>query len=1141
MKFNKKIYKVCLLIFLLVASFSFPANNKNIPNKFFLPTDINENIYGCGKNLAPGKTYYLSPNGNDNSDGLSLKTSWKNPEYAFTQLQPGDTLLISEGSYNTSGVVIGCSGEEGKPITIKAISGHRVIFNSSEYTGSLVKTPDRRFTYEVVHRLPRPPYLSIVEVSGIWEEPSVIKLENAGSLERVDELPGTFHYDESNDKIYVRFSNSRGPDANRIAVVARPIVIGVSHGRRDIYKEGRGGVELKGSYVCIKNINFRYGFAGLAVYDGQHNTIENCSFFATELAGLVLWRNTKWTLVKNNYGIRNGTRGGILIDKTSGTRNADSDNLFIGNRIDSSVSTLRTAGVPVYGAIRTYGWPGPRNHIINNIMNEPTGSTFLGRGIPVGSLFEGNVIVGSYSALNWYGEFAKDGSERIVVRNNTVTGTMNTQGLSVSSDSTGDNIFKHDITFLNNLVLGNNQTKITDAGFADTTYSDYRLHSDSPFLCKGVGGGNVGAYLKQAENIYFVMPEGKDTALGTSPNNAFKTISTALSKLKPGDTLYVSEGSYPENLVVKVSGTAEKPILIRAYKKQQVKTKKMVINGSYVTVEGFTFTDIKDGGIIVRGKNVSIKNCLFEKITGAGIRAFSAENLGVYQSTFVNNSPAIVLEKRSIGAKVRDNIFAGTYKKPVSITPDSQKNFIASHNAYQGSKIEYVSSDEWGSLVGDIKFVDPQKNDYRVYSDSPVAFMNLFTESAGAFPSAVKPFVVENVRTTALRDKSVTVVWNTPFDDTTGKVFYRQKGTSVWSLASNSEYGTIHAVGITGLKPKTEYEFKIENDGRRGGNSSSSIFSFITSDKQITPSTFYVAPNGNDDNNGLSQKNAWRTIRKANIEAGPGDTILVLPGEYFHPISPISSGYAGMRITYRKHGQGDVIINGIKAILPIVSIQSKHYITVDGFTFTNPPDLAEGVLGINNSSNIEILNCCFGYKTPLGGAFLKGGFVKNAPNLRVEGNLFWGARYHLEVWGNSPGLLIKNNTFVRGDVCSVRIHGDIDAKFLNNIFYHPTTQVNNGAILLGVIKKENFLSDHNLFCFKEVEKTKQIGKMVDFNGKKASTLSELREITGGDTNSLHADPLFVDIDKGDFSLKPGSPAIGSGINGENMGTTKTCF
>ena len=44
----------------------------------------------------------------------------------------------------------------------------------------------------------------------------------------------------------------------------------------------------------------------------------------------------------------------------------------------------------------------------------------------------------------------------------------------------------------------------------------------------------------------------------------------------------------------------------------------------------------------------------------------------------------------------------------------------------------------------------------------------------------------------------------------------------------------------------------------------------------------------------------------------------------------------------------------------------------------------------------------------------------------------------------------------------------------------------------------------------------------------AKTLEEWRKISGLDKTSIHADPMFVDYKKGDFRLKPGSPAKGKG-------------
>jgi hypothetical protein len=49
------------------------------------------------------------------------------------------------------------------------------------------------------------------------------------------------------------------------------------------------------------------------------------------------------------------------------------------------------------------------------------------------------------------------------------------------------------------------------------------------------------------------------------------------------------------------------------------------------------------------------------------------------------------------------------------------------------------------------------------------------------------------------------------------------------------------------------------------------------------------------------------------------------------------------------------------------------------------------------------------------------------------------------------------------------------------------------------------------------------------------TLQEFQSEVGKDWNSISFDPLFVDVDGGDFSLQPDSPCIGSGRSGEDMG------
>jgi parallel beta-helix repeat protein len=75
---------------------------------------------------AAAATYYISPNGNDNNNGTATGTAWKTFERAWYTLQPGDTLLLMDGTYTeaSTGLIQPNvrNGQSGKPITIKALN-----------------------------------------------------------------------------------------------------------------------------------------------------------------------------------------------------------------------------------------------------------------------------------------------------------------------------------------------------------------------------------------------------------------------------------------------------------------------------------------------------------------------------------------------------------------------------------------------------------------------------------------------------------------------------------------------------------------------------------------------------------------------------------------------------------------------------------------------------------------------------------------------------------------------------------------------------------------------------------------------------------------------------------------------------------
>jgi parallel beta-helix repeat protein len=69
-----------------------------------------------------GNTFYVAPNGNDANAGSEAQP-WATINHAAQTLQPGDTVLVKNGTYG--GVYVDRSGAPGKPITFKAFPGDK--------------------------------------------------------------------------------------------------------------------------------------------------------------------------------------------------------------------------------------------------------------------------------------------------------------------------------------------------------------------------------------------------------------------------------------------------------------------------------------------------------------------------------------------------------------------------------------------------------------------------------------------------------------------------------------------------------------------------------------------------------------------------------------------------------------------------------------------------------------------------------------------------------------------------------------------------------------------------------------------------------------------------------------------------------
>jgi len=97
--------------------------------------------------------------------------------------------------------------------------------------------------------------------------------------------------------------------------------------------------------------------------------------------------------------------------------------------------------------------------------------------------------------------------------------------------------------------------------------------------------------------------EAADDGNDGSQAAPWKTLGRAVKGLAPGDTVIVKPGQYDEQVTVKVSGTADKLITLRAEPSRKARVKGFVLQADYISIEGFEITsDAKKANGIFAGE-----------------------------------------------------------------------------------------------------------------------------------------------------------------------------------------------------------------------------------------------------------------------------------------------------------------------------------------------------------------------------------------------------------------------------------------------------------------------------------------------------------------------------------------------------------
>lgn len=1093
--------------------------------------------YGCGPLLRPGKTYHLSSRGADPSDGLSWGTAWRHFGVAVSRLRAGDTLIVEEGTYvepKTLTIAAPVSGEPGRPISIVAAPGHRVILSGSELL-ELRKAEGLRNCYEATVDME---LLS----SAVRETDTLVQLEAAGDTRRVEELPATYTYDPETKRLVVHFSDSRGPDVHGLAL-RRGKTIGSSHS----LIEDRG-VEIHSSYLRFDGIWFMFNRTAMVISGkpknperrlqlktiyagGEHITVENCAFAATDFAGLVLTGSAAWNHVRNNYGAYNGSRAAISFLHPGENVH---DNLIEKNWLEKAANKRRKGSAYAYG-FNMYSKMGAWNLVLDNVMDDPR--SLRCKPQPPATVIQGNILTGTGSFFGVWRDPSAKGP--FIFRSNAVLSHINYDKVQAAENRVGARE-----AYVNNFQPPDRYARakaVADAHFADVAYRDCRLQSDSPLRGKALGGGDVGAFRYPRGRVLFVGSKGDDGAAGTAVAQAWQTLAHAAAQLRADDTLYILPGAYAAPLKITASGTRDRPVVVRAHGKKAVTVAALETPGEWVRIEGLTVT----GGVRVAGPHAELHHCLVRGYAdGPGV-AVAAADCTLRHCTIVENGVGVELTAQATDARIRDCLVAFNQTACMKRAAP-QAGLLISNTCWFGPGAEpAMQASGPRCKVADPLLPDRDKGDCRPSWDSPAAHLGAFATAAGAFEALRRRPVIENAAVVNRRPNSAVVRWTTTELETAGYVAYRKTGSDTWSRPQVLASGTRHAVQLTDLKPGQTYEYIIVSTNHWNAEmAQSQRVRFATPMAARPPRTFHVSTAGSDDADGLTPETAWRTFNRAFPDVGAGDTILVAPGQYHETLLPIAGGVEGRPVVVR--GQGDVVVDCMDVTGPYLIARNLHHVEFHNITFDRIPTYGSfmGIMiqiALRDCANIRFQNCRVNktHRVPRSQTFV----LNNCRDITLDHVVCWSGET-LVVARSCDNLVIRNCTFADGTVWGMRFSGKIGrVSLVNNIIYNPAWNPNALFYIEQSKPDLSFLtSDYNCFvmdCYGDEKRLRYagVGSFPKFT-LECRTLEEWREKSGQDAHSIEIsrkDPLFHNPRKGRFLLHAKSPALGAAKNGGNLG------
>ncbi len=1043
----------------------------------------------------PVKEWFVSVDGSDANDGLTLETAFSTVQKGLDQLQAGGTLTIGPGEYSEAVRRDGLGSDSADTVIRAKIPGTVLLRGDKPVASFRPATIPNVFETDFAG-----------PVEAVSELDTLTLFTAAASADDLQFLRGQFFHDTTLGKLYISTSDLKPADQHLYtASVLNKCGIFLSKPQR---------VTIEG----IATTGFNSATARSLKPETEQGTVW----------GIWLFQPTK-CVVRDCTSYLNCGGIGIQSSATTGGNSVENCTVYA----DGS-PIVASGGILIFGANNDV----VRDCLAFNVKPRHYAFRFYAGNGGVGpgpSVMENNIAMS--------GDISQKGdklNELASIRDCVTFGELHSY--HVANSIGGQNRYASMGAKVSETIsLANHKNLDFNEEFADAANGDFRLQSTSRFAQGKDAPAGLSA---KAGRTFYLRPDGDDQADGLAVKGAWRTLARAVKELQSGDTLYLSGGRYEGD--VSLSLQAKDRIFLRGRGHDTVVLSGSVSIAKSADIQFERLQFLRDVSVDA-SREITFSDCTFAGERNA-LSAQKTTDLRVEQSIFSRSKSEALRLVDSSGVFLQGNIFANP--SGVAVGLDDPKAILYSdYNGYGDAAKAWSVA---GVAVDPLKSAHGEKHSSQIMAQleeanhGSLALKNAVGfNGRGAFGRSLGPnrlSAPEEVRADnpvvhAVGATTANVEWQT-----SGPMVCRigwgttPECTKVEQVEAD-QFGTF---SLTGLTPGTTYYFRLlslqpvnfynssaddseeEGDGAAQVAAATSVdsppISFTTAQSDVAPQTYYVSAEGDNLKSGADLANAWRTVSYAASRVNVGDTVLIASGEYQDRVRIRATGKEGAPITFRAlPGAKAFITGGKKQTSPAFLVSGKQHQRIDGLYFKNfnptggkwNPLQHSGVFVLANVEDIEITRCFYEGRSPglspgYSPLFL---WADSAKRLLVKNCVMIRGFHHIGL-EDCKDTTITNNVLLQSMIVQMEFRGNFSNSLIANNIITDSLPVKVTASLMGRESAKGLDFQNNDFVLRIPALERNYVFFVKGSPSNPANVEEKQKLIDS-TRSLFVDPQFA--------------------------------